>query len=293
MSTVSVSDRPFRAPRRGAGSLKALAANQRNLLGASLLGFVIIVTLVGFLWTPYPPDGINVLAANLSPSRNHFAGTDELGRDIFSRIVVGARVSLEISVGAALGALIVGSTIGFLAGYIGGVVDLVLSRIVDMLLAIPALATALGIVAILGPSASSVAIALASAYTPSFARVIRSNVVAARDRPYVEASRGLGVSTMEVLRKDVLPNVAPIIAVQATMSLAWGVVDEAALGFLGLGVQPPQPSWGSLLTEGREYLYQVPWLPISAGIAVVITVLGFNLFGDGLRDIFDPRTSRG
>jgi peptide/nickel transport system permease protein len=224
---------------------------------------------------------------------SHLAGTDELGRDIFSRIMVGARVSLEISAAATLGALLAGSTVGFLAGYFGGLLDLVLSRVNDMLLAIPAIAIALGIVAILGPSGTSVAIALASAYTPTFARVIRSNVVAARDRPYVEASRGLGVSTLEVLRKDVLPNVAPIIAVQVTTTLAWGIIDEAALGFLGLGVQPPQPSWGSLLTEGREYLYQVPWLPISAGAAVVVAVLGFNLFGDGLRDIFDPRASGG
>lgn len=291
MSSVAASERTFPAPRRGMGPLKVLVANQRALLGVTLIGLVLIVTLVGLAWTPYPADAINVVSANLSPSWTHLAGTDELGRDIFSRIVVGARVSLEVAAGAAFGALIVGSTIGFLAGYIGGLVDLVMSRVVDMLLAIPALATALGIVAILGASGTSVAIALASAYTPTFARVIRSNVVAARNRPYVEASRGLGVSTFEVLRKDVLPNVAPIMAVQTTTTLAWGVVDEAALGFLGLGVQPPEPSWGSLLTEGREYLYQVPWLPISAGLAVVFAVLGFNLFGDGLRDFFDPRAS--
>jgi peptide/nickel transport system permease protein len=292
VSSVAVSDRPFRAPRRGMGGLRVLAGNQRALLGASLVGTVLIVTLVGIVWTPYAPDGIDVLSANLSPSLKHLAGTDELGRDIFSRIMFGARVSLAISAAATIGALIAGSTIGFLAGYVGGIVDLVMSRIVDMLLAIPALATALGIVAILGPSATSVAIALAGAYTPTFARVIRSNVVAARDRPFVEASRGLGVSTFEVLRKDVLPNVAPIIVVQATTALAWGIVDEAALGFLGLGVQAPEASWGSLLTEGRDYVYQVPWLPISTGLAVVVAVLGINLFGDGLRDVFDPRASR-
>jgi peptide/nickel transport system permease protein len=157
---------------------------------------------------------------------------------------------------------------------------------------VPALLMALGIVAVIGPSGKSVAIALAAAYSPTFARVIRSSVVATRHQPYVEASQGLGASPTAVVRKDILPNVLPIITVQATSALAWGILDEANLGFLGLGVQPPTPSWGSILIEGRVYFFQAPWIPVGAGIAVLIAVFGFNLLGDGLRDVLDPRAWR-
>jgi peptide/nickel transport system permease protein len=201
-------------------------------------------------------------------------------------------VSLAISAVAVLGGLVVGGTAALLVGYVGGAIDAVFTRVIDMLLAIPALVLALGIVAIIGPSGSSVAIALAAAYSPTFARVIRSSVVSTRHQPYVEASRGLGASTVSVVRKDVLPNILPVVTVQATSALAWGILDEANLGFLGLGVQPPTASWGSILIEGRQYFFQAPWLPIGAGIAVVIAVLGFNLLGDGLRDLLDPRAWR-
>jgi ABC-type dipeptide/oligopeptide/nickel transport system permease subunit len=185
-----------------------------------------------------------------------------------------------------------GGTVAVVVGYVGGSLDLVFTRVIDMLLAVPALVIALGIVAIIGPSGTSVAIALAAAFSPTFARVIRSAVVSTRHQPYVEASRGLGASTPSVLRKDVLPNILPVVTVQATSALAWGILDEANLGFLGLGVQPPNPSWGSILIEGRQYFYQAPWMPIGAGIAVLIAVLGFNLLGDGLRDVLDPRAWR-
>ena len=276
----------------GHRALKAFAGNRRALLGAALVGLVVLMALLSFFWTPYPVDAINELAISLHPSWSHLAGTDELGRDVFSRIMAGARLSIAIACMAVLGAFLVGSVVGFITGYLGGTVDLILGRINDMLLSIPALAIALGVVAIIGPSAVSVAISLAAAYTPTFTRVVRSGVVSVRHQPFVEASIGLASSTASIALKDVFPNILPIIAVQITSSLAWAIMDEAALGFLGLGVQPPTPSWGSLLSEGRSYLYQVPWLPIAAGIAVVIALIGVNLLGDGLRDIFDPRASK-
>lgn len=276
----------------GKRAVRGLVRNRRALLGLSLVGFVFLLALLSFLWTPYPANQINVTAAHLSPGLGHLAGTDELGRDVFSRVMAGSRISLAIAVMAVFFALIGGSVLGFITGYLGGAVDLLVSRINDMLLAIPALIIALGVVAIMGPSGPSVAISLAAAYTPTFTRIVRSSVVAVRSQPFVEASAGLASSTLAIATKDVLPNVLPIVAVQVTTSLAWGIMDEAALGFLGLGVQPPTPSWGSLLSEGRSYLYQVPWLPVAAGLAVLIAVLGVNLLGDGLRDILDPRTAR-
>jgi peptide/nickel transport system permease protein len=281
-----------RARRRRAVQVSAIAGNSLALAGAILVGIVVLLALVGFVWTPYPSDEMNLANRFSGPSWSHIMGTDEFGRDMLSRVIAGARVSLAISAVAVLGGLVVGGTAAVVVGYLGGPIDAVFTRLIDMLLAIPALVLALGIVAIIGPSGTSVAVALAAAYSPTFARVLRSSVVSTRHQPYVEASQGLGASTVSVVRKDVLPNILPVVTVQATSALAWGILDEANLGFLGLGVQPPTASWGSILIEGRQYFFQAPWLPIGAGIAVVIAVLGFNLLGDGLRDLLDPRAWR-
>ena len=207
-----------------------------------------------------------------------------------ARIMAGARVSLSVAAGAAFGALIIGTVLGLCAGFFRGIVDILLTRIVDLMLAIPGLVMALGIVVLLGPSASSVTIALIAVYSWQFARIVRSAVVSVRGRPYVEAARGLGVSSGSVLFRDVFPSVMPVLVVQLATAFAWGVLDEASIGFLGLGVQPPNPSWGSLLIEGRQYIYDAPWLSIGAGIMVVLAVFGVNLLGDGLNDIVDPRS---
>jgi peptide/nickel transport system permease protein len=290
---VTVVEDVLRRPRRRrAVQVSAIGGNALGLAGAILVALVVAVALVGMVWTPYPSDEMNLIARFESPSWSHIMGTDEFGRDILSRVMVGARASLAISAVAVAGALVFGGTAAVVVGYVGGVVDLLFTRVIDMLLAIPALVIALGIVALIGPSGSSVAIALAAAFSPTFARVIRSAVVSTRHQPYVEASQGLGASTPAVLRKDILPNILPVITVQATSALAWGILDEANLGFLGLGVQPPNPSWGSILIEGRQYFFEAPWMPIGAGIAVLIAVLGFNLLGDGLRDVLDPRAWR-
>lgn len=272
-------------------SLRAIVENKRALLGAILVAAVVLLALVSLFWTPFDPTAANAGKPFTSPNWQHLAGTDVYGRDIFSRIMAGAQVSLTVACVAVAAAAVMGSVIGLVSGFVGGVLDVIATRIVDLMLAIPALVFALGIVALLGPSASSVTIALAVVYMWQFARVIRSIVISVRDKTYVEASRGLGVSAVSIMWKDIFPSVIPILVVQVTTALAWGILDEANLGFLGLGVQPPSPSWGSLLIEGREFLYDAPWLPLSAGTIVVIAVLGVNLLGDGLRDIIDPRSS--
>jgi peptide/nickel transport system permease protein len=273
-----------------AASRSSRRLNGRAWFGMVLVAIVLVTAVIGWFWTPYPTSLPDLGHRFESPDLHHLMGTDELGRDILSRAMVGARTSLIISAAAVFLATVFGTLLGFVAGYAGGVIDLVLSRIIDTLLAVPALVLALGIVAMLGPSATSVAIALAWAYTPMFTRIFRGVVVAARDRPYVEASRGLGLSAPVIVIKDLVPTVLPIIVVQVTTALAWGIMDEASLGFIGLGVQPPSPSWGSMLIEGRQYLYDAPWLSVGAGILVIIAVLGVNTLGDGLRDVLDPRS---
>ena len=272
-------------------TLGAVLRNKRARSGAIPVAIILVFTVVSLFWTPYDPVAAHAGPAFSSPSWAHPAGTDVYGRDILSRIMAGAHASLAIACVAVAIAAVLGSVIGVVSGFVGGVVDLLATRIVDLMLAIPALVFALGIGALLGPSAQSVTLALSVVYMWQFARVIRSIVVSVRNKTYVEASRGLGVSAAAIIAKDIFPSVVPILVVQITTALAWGILDEANLGFLGLGVQPPSPSWGSLLIEGRQYLYDAPWLPLGAGAMVVIAVLGVNLLGDGLRDIIDPRSA--
>lgn len=274
-------------------TLRAIINHKRALLGAVLTASVVLMAIVSMFWTPFDPMAFDAGEPFTPPSFAHPMGTDVYGRDILSRIMAGAQVSLSVAAAAVAGALVAGTVIGLVAGYIGGILDLAVTRVVDILLAVPGLVFALGIVALLGPSARSVTIALAVVYTWQFARIVRSVVVSVRNRSYVEAARGLGAGPVSIMAKDIVPSVVPILIVQVTTALAWGILDEASLGFLGLGVQPPDPSWGSLLIEGRQYLYDAPWLPLGAGAVVVVAVLGVNLLGDGLREIVDPRSGRG
>jgi len=208
---------------------------------------------------------------------------------VFSRIIYGSRVSLVIA-GLSVGmAILLGVTAGVIAGFLGGWVDTILMRISDLIFAIPTLMTALGVVGLLGRSMTAVVIALAVSYSPLFARVCRSAVVSIRELGFVEASRAIGATRARILRKDIIPNILPLIMVQATTSLSWAILAEASLGFLGMSVEPPTPSWGTMLTTGREYFYSGPTVPLFAGLMVLIAVYAFNLFGDGLRDLLDPR----
>ncbi len=271
----------------------------RNLLdsktakiGLFMVTFVLLIFIVSFIWTPYDPTFMNLEERFESPSFDHLMGTDQFGRDILSRIMIGSHVSLLVSCSAVFGAFFLGTSIGVLTGFIGGKLDLFITRIVDVLLAIPALVFALGIVAILGPSAKSVSAALVITYARQFARITRDAVVSVKNKSYIEASIGLGHKTHTIIYKDILPSIFPVIIVQVTAALAWGILDEASLGFLGLGVQPPDTSWGSLLIEGRQYAYQAWWIAFFGGVPVTLSVFGINMLGDGLRDMADPRSSR-
>ena len=261
-------------------------------IGLFMVAFVIVIFIVSFIWTPYDPTFMNLEERFESPSFDHLMGTDQFGRDILSRIMIGSHVSLLVSCSAVFGAFFLGTSIGVLTGFIGGKLDLFVTRIVDVLLAIPALVFALGIVAILGPSAKSVSAALVITYARQFARITRDAVVSVKNKSYIEASIGLGHKTRNIIYKDVLPSIFPVIIVQVTAALAWGILDEASLGFLGLGVQPPDTSWGSLLIEGRQYAYQAWWIAFFGGVPVTLSVFGINMLGDGLRDMADPRSSR-
>lgn len=268
---------------------RGFLGNRTATTGLFAVAVVSFAAMLSGAISPYSPIAMDLGHRFAAPDLSHPLGTDQFGRDIFSRVLDGARASLTIAVSAVATAMVLGSTLALVTGYVGGVIDLVFTRLVDVLLAIPPLLIALGIVAVAGPSGLSVAVAIAIAYTPTFARVIRDAVVSTRVRTYVEASRGMGASIPRVLIGDILPNVLPTIVVLATSAVAWAILDEANLGFLGVGVQPPNPSWGSMLIEGRQYIFQGPWIAIGAGLAVTIAVFGFNLLGDGLRDLLDPR----
>ena len=223
------------------------------------------------------------------PSAAHWLGTDNFGRDLWTRMIFGARVSLTIAVVSVVAAAAIGSAIGLIAGYAGGWIDLALMRVADIFLGFPALVLALAIVAVLGPGIANVALALVLVHWTEYARVVRASTLVLRELPYVQAARALGASHARILIREILPNAAGPIVVLATLGLGTAILSESALSFLGFGVQPPAPTWGWTLAYGTRYLRNEPWLSIVAGLAIMLSVLGFNLLGDGLRDMLDPR----
>jgi peptide/nickel transport system permease protein len=224
-----------------------------------------------------------------APSREFPFGTDALGRDLFSRVLFGARLSMEVATLSVAGATIVGGVLGLAAGYAGGLVDLLIGRLMDVFFAFPAILLALGIVAALGPDPVNVVIAIAVVYTPIFARVVRAPVLAIKARDFVEAARSIGATPVRVVVRHVVPNLLSTLIVQISLALSWAVLTEGALSFLGLSAQPPAPSWGVMLNEGRQYLEFATHLAVFPGLAIMVAVLGFNLLGDGLRDALDPQ----
>jgi len=240
--------------------------------------------------TPYEPNKPNFSDILATPSKAHWFGTDALGRDLFSRIAYGARPSLLVGVGSAALATLLGALIGVIGGYLGGRTDALLMRLMDILFAFPAILLALALVVVLGPDVRNVIIALAIIYVPRFARITRSATLALRSEAFIEAARALGGGRVRLISLYILPNIMSPIIVQATITIAFAILSEASLSFLGMGIQPPQPSWGAMLSEGRTYLEQYPHLTIFPGVAIMLAVLGFNLLGDGLRDILDPQS---
>jgi peptide/nickel transport system permease protein len=264
----------------------------RNPTAAIAGGALLLIVLIAIFDDTFAPQGANEISVAdrlESPSLEHPFGTDDLGRDILSRVVLGASVSLRVGFLAVGFALVAGTLIGLLAGYYGRWVDDVLMRFMDMLFAFPAVLLAIAVLAVRGPGSGNTALAIGIVYTPIFARITRASVLGVREEVYVRASRSVGASDWRILTRHILPNAAPPIIVQTSISLAFAVLAEAALSFLGLGTQPPNPSWGLMLAEGRGYIELAWWLAFFPGMAIFLTVLCFNLLGDGLRDVLDPR----
>jgi peptide/nickel transport system permease protein len=258
---------------------------------AGLLIVLLIVAGAIFApWiVPYDPAAQNLPLRLIGPSAAHWFGLDELGRDILSRVLVGARVSLLVGLVVVGVSAVVGTAFGAIAGYYGGRVDMIISRVMDVLLAFPGLLLAIALVAVLGPSLVNVVLALTVIGWVGYARLVRGQVLRAREFEYVVAARALGAGTWRALTQHVLPTALPAVTVQATLGMAAAILAEAALSFLGLGVQPPTPSWGTMINGGRAHLLDAPHLTVFPGLFLALLVLGFNFVGDGLRDRFDPR----
>src|SRR2546426_2154150 len=269
----------------------ALVREPAALVGLVLVaGYALTALTVGIL--PLR-DPLQVSAQRLAaPSPDFPFGTDALGRDLLSRVLFGARLSMEVALVSVAGATLLGGTLGLVSGYAGGLLDLAIGRVMDVFFAFPAILLALGIVGALGPDPSNVVIAIAVVYTPIFARVVRGPVLAIKEREFVDAARALGARASRIITFHVLPNLLSVLIVQTSIALSWAVLTEASLSFLGLSAQPPAPSWGAMLNEGRQNLELAPHLAIFPGLAIMLAVLGFNLLGDGLRDVLDPRLRR-
>lgn len=235
------------------------------------------------------PLAMNTSERFSSPTLAHPAGTDEFGRDILSRLIYGARVSLEVGIISVGIALIFGAVLGLVAGFYGGAVDMALSRLMDILFAFPAILLAIALMAVLGSNARNVMIAIGIVNVPIFMRVARASTLSIRETQFIEAAQAAGAKDRRILRRHILPNIAAPLIVQSTLAFAWAVIAEAGLSFLGLGTQPPNPSWGIMLSKGREFMAQSPYGVIFPGMAIVLTVLSLNILGDGLRDALDPR----
>jgi peptide/nickel transport system permease protein len=273
----------------GSGAMAALRRNPLAIAGMLVLLLLVVLGVLGPWIAPYGINEVDIDKMLQGPNTTHWFGTDELGRDVLSRVIYGARVSLLVAVVSVGLALVLGVSIGLFAGYYKGVIDNVLMRCMDVLFAFPVLLLAVAIVAVLGPGLVTAMIAIGVVYAPIFARVTRASVLSVREQVYVRAAISIGASDVRIMRRHVLPNIAAPLIVQTSLSLAFAILSEAALSFLGLGIQPPKPSWGRMLYDGRAFIPDSWWLGVFPGLAIFLTVLAFNLVGDALRDVLDPR----
>lgn len=270
-------------------SWRLLARNPVTLVSALVLVAVAVVAVTATWIAPFGINDVDVPNALRPPSGSHWFGTDELGRDVLSRIVVATQASMRIAVVSVAFAVVVGVTVGVVAGYRGGWLDAVLMRVVDVMFAFPVLLLALAVVAILGPGVTTTILAIGIVYTPIFARVSRASTLGVRTEPYVSVSRAMGAGDLYILRRHILPNIAGPLIVQTSLSLAFAILSEAALSFLGLGIQPPEPSLGRMIFDSQGFVTMAWWMAVFPGAAIFVIVLAFNLFGDGLRDVLDPK----
>jgi peptide/nickel transport system permease protein len=290
MSAIDVAVTPRVRSRRRA--LRRLGRRPMAIGGLAVATLFVLVALLAPLIAPFDPADTNFGAVLQGPSGSHIMGTDDLGRDVFSRVVFGARASLEAGVLATLLAMVVAVPLGLIAGYYRGWWDPIISRISDVVLAFPFLVIAVGLAAIFGPSLTNATIALVFLTMPGILRVTRGETLALREEDYVRAAIANGAGDFTILRRHILPNLTSVLLVQATVTIPLAILGEALLSFLGLGVQPPTPSWGVMLSAAQPLLSQAPMLAIWPGIAVALATLSFNLLGDGLRDVLDPRMTR-
>ena len=275
--------------RSGNRAWKKLKHNRSALLGLILVSFFVVVALAAPILPISDPAATSWSAIRKAPSAAHWLGTDEIGRDILARMIWGARASLMAGVVSVIVATIIGVPLGLMSGYFGGWIDQVISRITDALLATPFLILAIALAAFLGPNLTNAMIAIGLSAMPKFVRLTRGQVLSVKTEDYVEGARAVGLADFSIISRYILPNVFAPVLVQATLTVATAIIAEASLSFLGLGQQPPEPSWGSMLNVAKNFLTQAPWMAWWPGAAIFLVVLGFNLLGDGLRDALDPR----
>lgn len=282
-------------PRRARGMIEDIVRrfvrNPVGMIGFIIISILVLAALFGPIIAPYDPTAmVNFNDRFGAPSVEHVMGLDELGRDIFSRILHGSRVSLQVGVISVTLATIVGTFLGMIAGYGNRYLDEVIMRSMDVLFAFPAILLAIAVLAILGRGVTNAMIAIGIVYIPIFARIARAEVLSVKNEEFVEVAVALGASDAAILIRHILPNILAPIIVEISLSLSFAILAEAALSFFGLGTQPPDPSWGRMLSEGRAYFNQSVWMGVMPGLAIMFTVIGFNFLGDGLRDSLDPRT---
>jgi peptide/nickel transport system permease protein len=263
--------------------------NRLVLCGMAIVLLLVVLAVFASTIAPYDPTEMKVMDALKGPSSAHWFGTDRYGRDVLSRTIHGSRIALGVALSSMSVAFVVGSALGLVAGFVGGWSDLAIGRVMDVLFSFPTLVLAVAISAMLGPGLDNAVVAIAVVYVPLFCRVARGPVMAERAREHVSAAIALGAGSGRVIVRHILPNVLAPLIVQASVALAFAILTEASLSYVGLGTQPPDPSWGTMLNEGRTYLETAPWMSIFPGLAIMLAVFGFNLLGDGLRDMLDPK----
>jgi len=272
--------------------IRKLRKNTGAILGLFILGLLVLAAILAPVITQYDPIAIDPVNRLQSPSREHWLGTDPFGRDLYTRVVYGARISLPVGIIAVVISATTGTVLGLIAGFYGRITDGIIMRLIDILLAFPDILLSLVIVAILGPNLRNVMIAVGIGGIPRYTRLVRGSVLSSRELLYVEAAKVIGVPNKVVLFRHILPNVIGPAVVLSTLSVGSAILAAAGLSFLGLGAQPPTPEWGSMLAGGRQFLTTSPWVTSVPGIAIMLTVLSVNLFGDGLRDVLDPRSKK-
>lgn len=266
-----------------------LKKNKAAVAGLVVIVFFLFLAVFGDLLAPWDPEYSNMSMAFIEPCADHWFGTDQLGRDIFSRILSGTKISLLVGISAVAYSLIIGTILGSVAGYFGGKVDGFIMRCMDIMLSIPSILLAITLMAALGKGLDKAIIAIGTVSIPEYARIVRSSILSVKENDYVAAAKVIGNSDRRIIFRHILPNVVSSIVVRATLGISTAILDTAALGFLGMGVQPPMAEWGDMLGRARTYIFSAPYTLIFPGLAITLAVLAFNLFGDGLRDALDPK----